>query len=108
MLIPPSGEESVVISYGILDAKVQNFFQTQHIMDKILTWLKTSNRYKHLIGGFIVGLLALSPYAAIYTAAVAASCLELKDKLHGCLWDWLDWILTLIGGATAALLWTIL
>lgn len=51
---------------------------------QVSTWLKTSNRYKHLIGGFIVGLLALHPYAAIYAAAVAASCLELKDKLHGC------------------------
>jgi len=77
-------------------------------MNNILTWLKTSNRHKHLIGGLIVGLLALAPYAAIYAAAVAASCLELKDKLHGCQWDWLDWCLTLIGGAIAALLWTIL
>jgi len=77
-------------------------------LDKIIAFLKTSNRYKHLIGGFIVGFLALSPFAAIYAAAVAASCLELKDKLHGCQWDWLDWCLTLIGGAIAALLWTIL
>lgn len=77
-------------------------------MNKIFLFLKTSNRYKHLIGGFIVGLLALSPYAAIYAAAVAASCLELKDKLHGCQWDWLDWLLTFTGGALAALLWLII
>lgn len=77
-------------------------------MNNFFTFLKTSNRYKHLIGGFIVGALALSPYAALYTAAVAASCLELKDKLHGCLWDWLDWILTIAGGSLAAILWLIL
>ena len=52
-------------------------------MNKIISFLKESNRYKHLIGGFIVGLLALTPWAAIYAAAVA-SCLELKDKLKGC------------------------
>lgn len=56
-------------------------------MNKIFSFLKKSNRYKHLIGGFLVGLSALSPWAAIYSAIVAASCLELKDKLHGCQWD---------------------
>ncbi|MCI5646903.1 MAG: hypothetical protein SPC28_05805 [Alloprevotella sp.] len=62
-------------------------------MDKILDFLKRSNRYKHLIGGFLVGICALSGQNAIYAAAVAASCLELKDKLHGCMWDWVDWII---------------
>jgi len=76
-------------------------------LDKIIAFLKTSNRYKHLIGGFIVGLLALSPFAAIYAAIVAASCLELKDKLHGCQWDWLDWTLTTLGGIAAAAIWTL-
>ena len=50
-------------------------------MNKILSFLKQSNRYKHLVGGFIVGLPALTPYAALYAAAIAASSLELKDKL---------------------------
>ena len=44
----------------------------------------------HLIGGLLVRLLALSPWAVIYSTIIAASCLELKDKLHGCPWDWLD------------------
>jgi hypothetical protein len=30
-------------------------------MNKIISFLKKSNRYKHLVGGFIVGLCALSP-----------------------------------------------
>lgn len=77
-------------------------------MNKIISFLKESDRYKHLIGGFIVGLLALTPWTAIYAAAVAASCLELKDKLKGCYWDWLDWILTLVGGGIAAIFWLFL
>lgn len=114
MLIPPSGEKSVVISYGILDANIQNNFQNQFIMNKkfsfkaflnrISTWFNTSNRKRHLLGGFIVGLFAFSPYAAIYAAAVAASCLELKDRAYGNDWDWTDWTLTVIGGAAAALI----
>lgn len=54
-------------------------------MNKIFSFLKKSNRYKHLVGGLLVGLCALSPWAAIYSAIIAASCLELKDKLHGVL-----------------------
>ena len=50
-------------------------------MNKIIEFLKQSNRYKHLIGGLLVGILAFTPWTALYAAAVAASCLELKDKL---------------------------
>ena len=67
-------------------------------MNKIIEFLKQSNRYKHLIGGLLVGILAFTPWTALYAAAVAASCLELKDKLKGGLWDWIDWSLTVIGG----------
>lgn len=74
-------------------------------MNKIISFLRQSNRYKHLIGGFIVGFCAISPSCALYSAAVAASCLELKDKLRGCSWDWIDWLLTVIGGGFAALIW---
>lgn len=52
-------------------------------MNKFFSFFAASNRYKHLIGGFIVATLAGSFYAAIYAAAVAASCLELKDRLYG-------------------------
>lgn len=77
-------------------------------MDKIILFLKTSNRYKHLIGGFLVGICALGAWTALYAAIVAASCLELKDRLHGCRWDRTDWTLTVIGGGIASLLWLIL
>lgn len=72
-------------------------------MNKILSFLSKSNRYKHLIGGFVVGVLALSPYGALYSAVVAASCLELKDKLSGCSWDWIDWGLTVAGAIIPAI-----
>ena len=74
-------------------------------MNKILSFLRQSNRYKHLVGGFIVGICAFSPWSALYSTAVAASCLELKDVLHGCRWDWIDWLITVAGGGFAALLW---
>lgn len=77
-------------------------------MNKFFTFLAVSNRYKHLIGGFIVAALAGSFYAAIYAAAVAASCLELKDRLYGNPWDWLDWLSTLLGGIIAAIVFYIL
>lgn len=76
-------------------------------MNKIISFLKKSNRYKHLVGGFIVGLCALSPWSAIYSAIIAASCLELKDKLHGCPLDWIDWACTVFGGFIAMLFWCI-
>ena len=77
-------------------------------MNKIFNFLAVSNRYKHLIGGFIVAALAGSFYAAVYVAVIAASCLELKDRLYGNSWDWLDWLSTLLGGITAAIVFYIL
>lgn len=71
-------------------------------MKKLLVWLKASNRYKHIIGGAVVALLALSVYGAIYAAVVAASCLEYKDKASGNVWDWADWACTVGGGAIGA------
>ena len=41
-------------------------------MNKIIEFLKQSNRYKHLIGGLLVGILAFTPWTALYAAAVAA------------------------------------
>lgn len=77
-------------------------------MNKIIPFLKKSNRYKHLIGGFIVGLFACGAYPALFSAIIAGSCLELKDKLHGCPWDWIDWLMTVAGGTVAAILWLML
>lgn len=77
-------------------------------MKKIIEFLKKSNHYKHLIGGFVVGLLACSPWAAFYSAIVAATCLELKDKMYSNAYDWTDWLLSVSGGAVAALIWLFL
>lgn len=93
--------------FGGLCAKLQTISDIQKFMEKIISFLKKSNRYKHLIGGLIVGLLALGVYPALYAACVAGACLELKDKLHGCLWDWIDFLLTMCGGGLAALFWLI-
>ncbi len=74
-------------------------------MNKIITFLKQSNRYKHLIGGLLVGIVALNPWTAMYSSLIAASCLELKDKLKGCYWDWVDWLMTIIGGLISTIIW---
>lgn len=66
-------------------------------MKKIINWLKESNRYKHLIGGCILGILSSSLYCASLVGFSVASTLECKDKLNGRLWDWIDWTVTVIG-----------
>ncbi len=50
-------------------------------MGKILEWLKTINRWKHLAGGFLIGLGANSAYCAAYAGIGVAAALELKDML---------------------------
>ena len=74
-------------------------------MKKIISFLKESNRYKHLIGGILIGLLSMHAWTAIYSTMATASCLELKDKLKRCYWDWLDWLLMVGGGGIAAIFW---
>ena len=65
-------------------------------MNKIISFIREKNRFKRLIIGLLVGLFAFNPWTAIYSATVLASCLELKNKLRGGYWDWLDCILTLL------------
>lgn len=77
-------------------------------MKIIIAFLKNPNHYKHLIGGFIVSWLTASPYAGIYAAVVAATCLELKDRLYGNKFDLTEWLLTVVGGTIAALIWLII
>lgn len=52
-------------------------------MKKIITWLKSSNRGRHIVGGFLIGLGADDTYCALYAGAGVAGALELKDKLWG-------------------------
>lgn len=66
-------------------------------MNKLINFIKQSNRWKHLIGGFIVGVMGNDAYCSIYAGAIAASCLEYKDKAHGGEWDWIDWMMTIAG-----------
>ena len=56
-------------------------------------WIRESNRWKHLIGGAILGLCL--------TFLCALGCgggMEFKDRQWGGKWDWLDFIATCLGG----------
>lgn len=66
-------------------------------MRKIKDFLTTSNHWKHLVGGVVVGAGANGLYCAAYAGIGVAGALELKDKLYGNKWDWVDFSLT-IGG----------
>lgn len=66
-------------------------------MKKIWDWIKASNRWKHFVGGVIIGVGADSNYCAAYAGVGVASALELKDKLWGGKWDWIDFALTVSG-----------
>lgn len=68
-------------------------------MRKLFTWLKESNRYKHLLGGIAIGAFANSLYCAAYAGIGVATALELKDKLWGGKFDFVDLSLTLAGVA---------
>ena len=66
-------------------------------MANIIKWFKESDRYKHLFGGMLIGLGANSIYCAAYAGVLVASALEYKDKTWYGKWDWIDWIMTVIG-----------
>ena len=68
-------------------------------MKRFFNWLNESNRWKHLVGGILIGIGANSIYCAAYAGIGIASALELKDKLWGGKWDWIDWLLT-VGGVS--------
>ena len=67
-------------------------------MEKIIKWFKESNRWKHFIFGILIGLFSYGWYCAAYAGIGVASALELKDKLWGGKWDWIDWAMTMAGG----------
>lgn len=56
-------------------------------------WLKESNRMKHLLFAIPIGFLF-----TILCVLGVASGMELKDRMYGNVWDWLDWIATMFGG----------
>ena len=67
-------------------------------MKKIIKWLCESNRWKHLLGGVLIGCGADGWYCALYAGAGVAAALELKDVQWGGACDWIDFALT-FGGA---------
>ena len=64
-------------------------------MKKLFLWLRESNRIKHLLGGFVIGLGANDLYCAAYAGGGVAAALELKDHLYGGKWDWIDIAITM-------------
>ena len=52
-----------------------------------------SNRDLHFFYAIPIGLLL-----TILCVIGLASGLEYKDKLYGNKWDWIDWIMTVLGG----------
>lgn len=66
-------------------------------MKKVIKWIKESNRYKHLIGGVLIGAGANSLYCAAYAGISVATALEVKDRMWGGKADIIDWGLT-VGG----------
>lgn len=66
-------------------------------MKNIISWLKESHRLTHIGDGVVIGLLSDDNYCAALAGIGVASSLELKDKLWGGKFDWVDWSLTLGG-----------
>lgn len=65
--------------------------------NKIVEWLAESNRWKHAVGGLLIGFFSGSWFTAAYTGVGIAGALELKDDLWGGEWDWIDYWLTVAG-----------
>jgi hypothetical protein len=66
-------------------------------MNKLFSWFAASNRYKHVIGGFVIGALSNTNYCAALSGIGVAGALEFKDKQHGGSWDWTDFAFTISG-----------
>ena len=64
-----------------------------------MSWIKDSNRPKHLLYAIPIGL--------VFTILAVIGCafgMEFKDKEYGNKFDWLDIAATMIGGAIGQLL----
>lgn len=67
-------------------------------MKKIINWFKESNRWKHLVYGFLIGLPIPNILLGVYIILVVSTIVEFKDKQWGGKFDWIDWGLTMAGG----------
>ena len=68
-------------------------------MKKLIDWFKTSNRWKHVVGGLLIGLGSNGLYCAAYTGLWVAIAVELKDAQMGNRPDLIDGLITLAGVA---------
>lgn len=68
-----------------------------------VTWLKESNRTKHLLYAIPIGFIC-----TILAVLGCAFGMEFKDKQWGGEFDWLDIAATMIGGAIGQILQVIL
>ena len=64
-----------------------------------VTWLKESNRTKHLLYAIPIGFIC-----TILAVLGCAFGMEFKDKQWGGKFDWLDIAATIIGGAIGQIL----
>lgn len=62
-----------------------------------INWFKQSNRWKHLLYGFLAALIA----GFAFTCGAAAG-MEFKDRAWGGKWDWIDFGLTVAGAFVGA------
>lgn len=63
------------------------------ILKWLFGWLLVSNRWKHLLGGFLVGLVC-----GFLAAVACGGGMEYKDSAWGGRWDWMDLLSTALGG----------
>ena len=68
-------------------------------MKRIWQWLKESSRWKHLLGGMLIGIGANDVFCAAYAGIGIAGALEFKDWQWGGKPDIVDFLLTVIGTA---------
>lgn len=66
---------------------------------KFWEWLKDSHRWLHILIGLFIGFGAMSVYCAALAGFGVAVTSELKDKMWGGIWDWVDFSLTIAGVA---------
>ena len=66
-------------------------------MEKVIDFLKESNRWKHLLAGILLGFLASTIYCAMLTGTATGAALAFKDKSYSEKFDWIDLACTFVG-----------
>lgn len=64
---------------------------------KIWNWFLRSHRWQHLLLGMLIGLGCNGWYMTEYVGCGVSGALEFKDYKYHQGWDWIDFVLTLIG-----------